>query len=139
MTPQKRAQQPSQKQPSREVEEESFLTVREILQHIFLMTVLWGLLYFEVQLLIEILDRWADPYYTSGLFGNSGRLPEMIAFALAIVMAVYTIGVTLFFFINMVIKRFKNINLHRYIRMNTVVLTSFVVYWALFVSLFLRL
>ncbi len=125
--------------PPSDEEGENFLTVREVLQHMFLMIVLWGLLYFEVQLLVEILDRWADPYYTSGLFGVGGRLPEMIAFALAIVMAAYTVGITVVFFVNIVAKRFRNLNLHRYIRLNTVVLTSFVVYWALFVSLFLRL
>lgn len=139
MTKKKKAVTEKPIEPIGQDDGENFLTVREILQHLFLMVVLWGLLYFEVQLVVEILDKWSDPYYTSGLFGSGGRLPEMIAFALAIVMSAYTVGITIVFLVNAIARRFHNLNLHRYIRLNTVVLTSFVVYWALFASLFLRL
>ncbi|MBI5038071.1 MAG: hypothetical protein HZC01_05215 [Candidatus Kerfeldbacteria bacterium] len=117
----------------------NFLTVREVLQHLFIMIILWSLLYFEIQFILEILDRWADPFYSSNLFTTGGRLSEMIAFALLSVMSLYTVGVTLLFFSDLMIKRYRNVNYHRYIRMNTVVITSFVVYWALFVSFFIRL
>lgn len=125
--------------PSATEDEQNFFTVREVLQHLFIMMVLWGLLYFEIQFVMEILDRWADPFYGSNLFTTGGRLAEMIAFALSTVMALYTMGTTLLFFSDLVIKRYRNVNYHRYIRMNTVVITSFVVYWALFVSFFIRL
>ncbi|MFZ6036020.1 MAG: hypothetical protein ACOYUK_02665 [Patescibacteria group bacterium] len=122
-----------------EAPEQNFFTAREVLEHFFIMMILWGLLYFEIDFLTELLKRWSNPFYSSDLFSTGGRLAEMIAFALAMVMAIYTLGITAVFFLDMIRRRFKNLNFHRYIRLNTVVLTSFIVYWALFVSFFIRL
>lgn len=115
------------------------MPVRQVIQHWFIMTVLWGLLYFEIQFIMDILDKWADPLYISNYFSGGGRLAEIVAFGLAAVMGIYTLFITLYVLFILTVKRFRNFNYEFYIRMNSLVLTSFIVYWVLFIALFVRL
>ncbi|MCH7491964.1 hypothetical protein IID19_00020 [Patescibacteria group bacterium] len=128
------------KQPIEPIgEPQKIISVRELLEHWLIMIVLWGLLYFQAIFLAEILDRWSDPFYVSSFFTDGGRLAEMIAFALTVVMSLYIVGVTLFVLWQLIFKSFKNIDYQQLIRLNTLALTSFVVYWVIFISFFVRI
>ena len=117
---------------------QNLTSVRQVLEHWFIMVVLWGLLYYQANFIIEILDRWSDPFYVSSFFSGGGRLAEMVAFALTTVMSFYIIGMTFFLLAQLITKRFKNIDYQKLIRLNSLALTSFIVYWAIFVSFFVR-
>ena len=128
------------KQPIEPIgEPQKIISVRELLEHWLIMIVLWGMLYFQAIFLAEILDRWSDPFYVSSFFTDGGRLAEMIAFALTVVMSLYIVGVTLFVLWQLIFKSFKNIDYQQLIRLNTLALTSFVVYWVIFISFFVRI
>ena len=128
------------KQPIEPIgEPQKIISVRELLEHWLIMIVLWGMLYFQAIFLAEILDRWSDPFYVSSFFTDGGRLAEMIAFALTVVMSLYIVGVTLFVLWQLIFKSFKNIDYQQLIRLNTLALTSFIVYWVIFISFFVRI
>lgn len=51
-------------------------------------------------------------------------------FALALLMAIYSVGMTLFFFINLFINRFRNKKYDFFVKLNSLMLLAFIISWA---------
>jgi len=110
----------------------------QIIKHWILLAVLWILLFFEQNCIFEILHKWSNPSYQSSYAFITSFWGEIIAFALCAVMALYTIGITVFILIYSLRNRFKNTDYQGLSQLHLLVLSAFVVYWLIFILLFFR-
>ncbi|MFA5134698.1 MAG: hypothetical protein WC505_02805 [Patescibacteria group bacterium] len=100
--------------------------------HWTIMGVLWGMLIFEIWLIHAMLLWWADPTRVSAFFLVQGRIIEIIAFALCIVMALYTIGITVMLIVNLCRKTMQHVQYRSFVRLNSLVLAAFIIHWGIF-------
>jgi signal transduction histidine kinase len=89
--------------------------------HWSLMTFFWILLIPSIYYIIGIK--------TGKLFKYDHTILVSTVFALALLMIVYSIGVTLFFFANLSLNKFKDKKYVFFVRLNSLVLAAFIVAW----------
>lgn len=101
--------------------------------HWSLMIVLWILLFLETRLAINIVKWWnilpsntsASPFIT--------KTAEMGAFALSVIMILYSITVSVYLVYRFIRLRGKSFQCKPWIRLNSLVLSSFAIYWVIFI------
>jgi len=109
-----------------------FTTPAQKMWHWVLLAILWLLLYFELYYIIDIAEKWSNPFYLSANGFFNSRLAEILAFALCVVMSLYTAGISIFFVILLLKQGYKNLEFYALVRLHLLAITSFVIYWGLF-------
>lgn len=104
-----------------------------VILHWSIMLILWLLFIFEIWLIVTMLQWWADSTYLTSAFIVKGKIIEIIAFALSIVMALYTIGITILTIVNIFRSTIKKTQYKSFVRLNGLVLTAFFVHWGIFI------
>jgi hypothetical protein len=90
--------------------------------HWILMVIFWLLMFIGGYCVIGI---------RTGDFVKSDNTVLISAiFALGLLMATYSIGVTLFFFINLFINKFQNKKYDFFVKLNGLMLLAFIILWA---------
>lgn len=108
------------------------------LKYWILMFIIWIFFVFEVWFIVFIIQKWGDPFYLSSDSILSSRLGEMIAFALCVVMVLYTIFASLVVIGHLVHNRLKGPQYRALIRMHSLVLFAFIMHWVIFLIIFFR-
>jgi len=119
-------------------EEQTPSNGRQALKYWILMILIWIFLVLELWFIIDIFNKWSDPYYSSASSVFSSRLGELIAFALCVVMALYSIIATLIVIGHIVHRSLKRVQYRVLTRMHSLVLTAFIVHWLIFLAIFFR-
>jgi hypothetical protein len=108
------------------------------LKYWILMFIIWMFFVFEVWFIVFIIQKWGDPYYLSSDSILSSRLGEMIAFALCVVMVLYTIFASLVVIGHLVNNKLKDPQYRALIRMHCLVLCAYVIHWIIYLVIFFR-
>jgi len=108
------------------------------LKYWILTFIIWLFFVFEVWFIIFIIQKWGDPYYLSSNSILSSRLGEMIAFALCVVMVLYTIFASLAVIGQLVNNKLKDPQYRVLIRMHCLVLCAYVIHWIICLVIFFR-
>ncbi len=108
------------------------------LKYWILMFIIWMFFVFEVWFIVFIIQKWGDPYYLSSDSILSSRLGEMVAFALCVIMVLYTIFASLVVIGHLVHNKLKDPQYRALIRMHTLVLSAFIIHWIICLIIFFR-
>lgn len=88
--------------------------------------------------MLTIFRHWTDPLYLSSTFYINSRLGEIVAFALCVVMVVYTLVITVLIIISITRNGVKKLNYIIFNQIHTVVLLAFLILWAVFFVVFFK-
>ncbi|MFH0805220.1 MAG: hypothetical protein V1916_03430 [Patescibacteria group bacterium] len=104
-----------------------------------LMVTLWALTLFCVSQVSVVFGGWSVGTVGSNLPGVNSKLGELVGFALAVVMSLYTFGITAIIVVTAATTRFRSFPFRPFVRLHTLVLLAFVAYVIAFAALFVRL
>jgi len=121
-----------------DLESQKSYSTKQAIKHWILMVILWIILFFEINFIISVIQRWSRPFSAIKYLLIDSLWGEIIAFALCVIMALYTAGMTIFVVILLLRNQFRNIDYRALNRMHVVVMSGFFIYWLIFLAIFFR-
>ena len=115
---------------------ENLNTFWDIIKHWFLFVIVWILSYLELNIVFDLLEKWSNHYYISSYPLRFGRLGEIIIFALAVVISIYAVGITLFEIGYFFYKKFHGIRYYALYKLHLLVVSAFLVHLVIFLLIF---
>jgi hypothetical protein len=103
-----------------------------------LMVTLWVLTIYCASLVSRVFGGWSVGTVGTNLPGVDSKLGELVGFALAVVVSLYTFGITAIILVTAITTRFRSFPFRPFVRLHTLVLIAFVVYVVVFLALFVR-
>ena len=119
------------------MENEPRQKIQDIIKYWMLMLIFWILSYFEIQFIQKTIANWRDPFYLTEYTLGISRIAEISAFALVIILLIYSFGSTVLLIRHLIRTKFHHIRYHALARMHVLVMVVFIIYWAIYILLFI--